>query len=221
MVGFINILSHQWCRTSRLSSLQIRGWSLPLGLPSGSLGEWQQFCGTAPSPSRQVGMLSIFTFIPPVKGGRERGAGRETQFRIKWNSKVRELVFYYHLLVLFGVLQPSTETSEMWEGMCVQGAVVSLLSLCPDQEIAVLNYRWSWGCCQKESGARKVEFYLQEGAEQHPGQDAVSQLKMSASLFWSCWQYPNCEPVCFQAGNLCWECWKGKCPIFLFSVLLE
>lgn len=52
---------------------------------------------------------------------------------------------------------------------------------CPDQEIAVLNYRWSWGCCQRESGARKVEFYLQEGAEQHPGWNALLDVLWAAS----------------------------------------
>lgn len=74
-VGFIYILSHQLCRTSRLFPLQIRGCSSPFGHPSGSLGEWQQFCGTATFPSRQAGMLGIFTFIPPG-GKRERSRQR-------------------------------------------------------------------------------------------------------------------------------------------------
>lgn len=134
MVAFIYILFHQCCRTSKLSPLLIRGCSFPLGHPSGSLGEWQQFCATATSPSRQAGMLGIFTFsIPPVWGGREEQAG-ETQFRIKWNAKGVRVFFLPFTGFTVGILQPSIKTREMREGMYVQWALVSLLSLCPDQE---------------------------------------------------------------------------------------
>lgn len=59
--------------------------------------------------------------------------------------------------------------------------MVSLLSLCPDQAVAVLNYRGSWGCCQRESGGREVQFYLQKEAEQHPGWNALLSVLWTAN----------------------------------------
>lgn len=89
MVGFIYILFHQCCRTSKLSPLQIRGCPPPLGHPSGSLPSSSMEL-LPPLPGRQ-GCLASSPLVSLLFEGEEREEqAEETQFRIKRNPKGRE-----------------------------------------------------------------------------------------------------------------------------------